>query len=343
MRLLFDVQKKIIPDLIDVLSNRYRILRFIRLMQPIGRRSLSTSLGMSERVLRSEVTFLKEQGLVDMASAGMSLTEEGSNVLFRLDEMMKEVYDLKQTEEQLKVQLNLSEVIVVPGNSDKDPWVKKEMGRATVQLMKRYLAKEETKIVALTGGSTVASVAEMMTPDRDVKETLFVPARGGLGEQVENQANTICAAMAAKAMGHYRLLHVPDQLSHESYKSLMEEPKIKEILQQIRSSHIVIHGIGEATTMAERRSSSEEVLQILAEKKAVAEAFGYYFNKSGDIVHKVLTIGLQLEDVMKSNKVVAVAGGTSKAEAIIAYMKQQTSNILVTDEGAAQELLYLHS
>ncbi|MCT8140215.1 hypothetical protein H1D32_22450 [Anaerobacillus sp. CMMVII] len=343
MRLLLDIQKKLLPDLLEVLGSRFRILRLIRLMQPIGRRSLATTLGMSERVLRSEVTFLKEQGLIDMATSGMTLTDEGKSVLSKLEEVMSDVFDLKNVEDELKQCLGLSEVIVVPGDSDEAPWVKKEMGRATVQLMKRHLAGEETKIVALTGGSTIASVAEMMTPDSEMKETLFVPARGGLGEQVENQANTICATMATKAMGHYRLLHVPDQLSSDSYSSLIEEPKIKEILNLIRSASLVVHGIGEAKTMAERRSSSQEVLQNLHEKEAVAEAFGYYFNKNGDIIHRVLTIGLQLEDVMHSKVVVAVAGGASKAQAISAFLKQETSNILVTDEGAAKVLLQLHS
>lgn len=342
MRLLLDVQQKLIPDLLEVMSDRFRILRYIRLMEPIGRRSLASNLDMSERILRGEVTFLKDQGLINMATSGMTLTDEGRKLLVQLEEFMKEVFDLKKLEDELKDQLHLQEVIIVPGDSDQDPWVKKEMGRATIQLMARYLSKEDTKVVALTGGTTVAAVAEMMQPDSEMNETLFVPARGGLGEQVENQANTICATMAQKAMGQYRLLHVPDQLSEASYKSLMTEPTVKEILLLIKSANFVIHGIGEAKSMATRRNSSEEVLQKLISKQAVAEAFGYYFNQSGEIIHKVLTIGLQLEDVMKSNNVVAVAGGSSKALAISAYMKQDTSNILVTDEAAAKALLHLH-
>lgn len=339
MRVLLDIQKKLLPELIEVMSERYRILRYINLMQPIGRRSLSTSLSMSERVLRSEVTFLKTQGLVDMATSGMTLTAQGKSVLTELEEVMKEVFDLKKVEEQLQQILSLSEVIIIPGDSDQDPWVKKEMGRTAVQLIKHHLADEQKKVVVLTGGTTVAAVADMMTPDGEMKETLFVPARGGLGDHVENQANTICATMARKAMGHYRLLHVPDEISEDSYKSLMEEPKIREILELIRSSNLVVHGIGQAKTMAEQRSSSDQVLQNLIEKKAVVEAFGYYFNQNGDIIDKVLTIGLTLEDVINTKTVVAVAGGTSKAEAILAYMKQKTSNILVTDEGAAKALL----
>jgi central glycolytic genes regulator len=92
--------------------------------------------------------------------------------------------------------------------------------------------------------------------------------------------------------------------------------------------------------MAERRKSKPEVKQKLENQVAVGEAFGYYFNEKGEIVHKVLTIGLQLEDLEQIPNVIAVAGGSSKAKAIKAYMKKApASTILITDEGAARKLL----
>jgi central glycolytic genes regulator len=81
-------------------------------------------------------------------------------------------------------------------------------------------------------------------------------------------------------------------------------------------------------------------LQKILDGKAVGEAFGYYFNEAGEIVHKVLTIGLQLNDLANIGDVIAVAGGESKAKAIRAYMNQApSSTILITDEGAAKTLL----
>ncbi|MBU9712121.1 sugar-binding transcriptional regulator [Evansella tamaricis] len=338
MRMLLDIQKKLVPDLLEELERRFGILRFLRLMQPIGRRSLANSLEMSERVLRSEVTFLKEQGLIEVAAAGMTLTENGHNLLTQLEEVMKEVADIRNMEQALKEKLGLEEVYIVPGDSDDYSWVKKEMGRACVTIMKKKLFPKGNTI-AVTGGTSIAAVAEMMVPDTDLKEALFLPARGGLGEQVENQANTICATMARKAMGSYRLLHVPDQLSKEAYESLVEEESIRDILASIRSANIVIHGIGNAETMAKRRNSTSELLEKLQQENAVAEAFGYYFDETGDIIHKVLTIGLQLENLKGIPNIIAVSGGSSKAKAIEAYMKQRSSQILVTDEGAAKGIL----
>jgi central glycolytic genes regulator len=337
MSSIIEVQQKLLPDLLEVMQKRHEILKYIRLMQPIGRRNLSTSLGHSERVLRGEVQFLKEQNLVDFSTAGMSLTSEGAELLKDLEDVMKEVLGLRVLESKLKEKLKIKGVIVVSGDSDTTPWVKKEMGRACVSRIKQRLSGEN--IVAVTGGTTLVEVAEMMTPDSKGRSILFVPARGGLGERVENQANTICAKMAEKASGDYRLLHVPDVVSNEAYHSFVAEPSIRDVLNLIKSSSMVVHGIGDAITMAKRRKTDEEDMKKIIESHAVAEAFGYYFDEDGKVVHRVQTIGIQLEGLNAIHDVIAVAGGASKATAIQAYLKQAPETLLITDEGAAKELI----
>lgn len=52
--------ESVAPDIIEVLQERYKILRNIYWMQPIGRRSLSESMGITERVLRTETDLLKK-------------------------------------------------------------------------------------------------------------------------------------------------------------------------------------------------------------------------------------------------------------------------------------------
>lgn len=337
MKTLIDIQQKLLPDLLAVMQKRYRILQYIRLNEPIGRRSLSVALDLTERILRSEVDLLKEQELIVMTTAGMSLTDEGYQVLIELEEMMKDVSGLRVLEQKLREKLQIKNVVIVPGNSDYSPFAKQEMGRAAASCLKKYM--EDKAIVAVTGGTTIATVAEMITPDTKFKEVLFVPARGGLDEKMENQANTICAKMAEKAMGTYRLLYVPDQVSEEAYETITAEPAVKEVLHQIKSASIVVHGIGDAKTMAERRRTAPENFKKILEGEAVAEAFGYYFNRDGEVVHKVKTIGIQLGDLKNAKCVIAVAGGASKARAIQAFMKKGQDTILITDEGAANELV----
>lgn len=334
---MIDLQKRLLPDLLQVMQKRYSILQYIRLMQPVGRRSLAGSLNLTERILRSEVEFLKDQELIDISSAGMSLTSEGTKLLKSLEQVMREISGITDTEESLKQLLNINRVIVVSGDSDESPWVKHELGRATANCMNELLQGEN--IIAVTGGTTIASVAEMLTPNIH-KNLLFVPARGGIGEVVKNQANTICARMAEKAGAKHRVFYVPDQVSRETYDTFNKEPTISEVLGLIHSASMVLHGIGDAIIMAQRRNTAQKDFDKIIKNEAVGEAFGYYFNEAGEVVHKVVTMGLQLEDLNNIENVLAVAGGASKAKAIRAYMKSAPqATILITDEGAAKQLL----
>ncbi|GBF10646.1 central glycolytic genes regulator [Tepidibacillus sp. HK-1] len=334
---LLQLQMKLVPDVLEIMQKRYKVLHHISLMQPIGRRSLSQSLGFTERILRAEIDFLKQQGLIDVETSGMKVSQEGYEVLEEVSPYIKNLFGLYQLEQQLKEKLQLPEVVVISGNADEDELVKKEMGRAAAQLIRQLV--NEKDIVALTGGSTIAEVAYMMPEQPPLPSVLFVPARGGMGENHEYLANTLVSTMAKKTNGSYRLLHVPEQLSESTYHSLMNEDYVKELLSVIRSSRMVIHGIGQANTMAIRRNVPKEILDLLEEKHAVGEAFGYYFDQEGKIVYKMKTIGLTLDDLQHIPHMIAVAGGKSKANPILSVLRHNLKPILVTDEGAAREIL----
>ncbi|MFP7334605.1 sugar-binding domain-containing protein [Shouchella clausii] len=336
MRTLINLQRQIVPELMETMAKRYRLLQYIRLMQPIGRRSLATNLQTSERIVRGEVTLLKDQGLIELTTAGMRLTEAGESLFLELADMMAELLGHRRLEEKLEEKLGVGQAIVVAGDSDEEEWVKQELGRACVDELKRVAKKGD--VFAVMGGTTLAAVANMVTPDETLATTTFVPARGGLGEKVEIQANTISAEFARRSGASYRLLHVPDQLSEEAYHSLVLERSVREILNVITSSAVVMHGIGDARRMAARRDSGQPFIETLKREEAVAEAFGYYFNANGEIIHKQRTIGLQLGE-LEGKYVISIAGGHTKANAILAYMKNRPSDVLVTDEGAARRLL----
>lgn len=337
MNPLLKLQQKLLPDLVEVLRQRYMLLRSISHMQPIGRRGLAQAVGSTERILRAEVDLLKETGLLHVTAAGMSLSEEGQLVLDEMEPMVNELFGLTQLGERLQRMLNIEEVIVVQGDADHSPWVKQELGRVGARVLRQLVQEGDT--IAVTGGSTVASVVHHLSASSVFRSVQFLPARGGLGERLELQANTLASAMAEKTGGSYRLLHVPDRLHPDALQTLLKEPQVQDVLRLLQNTRIVLHGIGDALAMARRRNYSEDELASLAAAGAVAEAFGYYFNEAGEAVEHMPTIGLQLEDVQKANSVISIAGGESKAKAILSFSKQSCQNVLVTDEGAARALL----
>lgn len=333
---LLKVQQKLIPELVDKMYRRYTILTTIRLHQPVGRRSLSEFMNLTERVLRSETNTLKKQELIKVKPTGMEITEEGDQLIQSLESYFNMYSDGYHLAQIIKERYQINNVYVVPGDTDMDKAVKYEMGNQAGQLLEKTFY--EDAIVSITGGSTMASVSESMhvLPFK----TFYVPARGGLGENMVYQANTIAASMAKQTGGDYTTLYVPDNVSESTYEMLLHEPSVRHTLEIIKQSNITIHGIGDALKMANRRHSSKDVIEKLQHHHAVGEAFGYYFNSEGEIVHKVKTIGLQMEDLKSKQYIFAVAGGASKGEAIKAYLSIAPKNtILITDEGAAKNIV----
>ncbi|KIL38841.1 central glycolytic gene regulator [Gordoniibacillus kamchatkensis] len=337
MRRVLDIQKQLVPDLLEIMRKRYTILHHVMLSGNVGRRTLAGTLGMTERVLRGEIDFLKTQGLLEVDALGMRVSEAGRQLVESFRPLLQDAFGLTELEERIRNHYGLKQVIIVPGDSDASAHVKMELGRAGAAALRKAM-KEANAVVAVAGGSTMAEVASHLTSAVPMKGVWFVPARGGLGESVELQANTIASTMAKKTGGQYRLLHVPDHLSEEAYQSLMLETGIVEIIQAIRAARIVVHGIGDAMVMAKRRKVDEATRQSLVSEGALAEAFGYYFDRQGRVVHKMPTIGLRIEDIEQMETVIGVAGGKSKGEAIDAVLRYGHEDVLVTDEAAALQI-----
>ncbi|MFD0589750.1 sugar-binding transcriptional regulator [Paenibacillus sp. GCM10027627] len=337
MRQLIELQQQLVPDLLDVMRKRYMILHQVMLSDTIGRRTLASTLDMTERVLRAETDFLKEQGLLDIHAAGMKISELGKSLLEQLEPLYKSMFGLSELEEKLRGAYGLSQVVIVPGDSESSIQAKRELGRAAGQVLMGVLRPND--VVAVTGGTTIAQVANGLRASATAKDVWFVPARGGLGQSLDYQANTLASTMAKRTGGQYRLLHVPDHLGEEAFASLMQEPNIREIVEVIRSARIVVHGIGDAMVMARRRRLEGDAVSAIASEGALAEAFGFYFDRSGAVVHKMQTVGLRLEDIVKTEVVIGVAGGKGKGEAIAAVMRFGHNDVLVTDEAAAVEMV----
>ncbi|MFD1465418.1 sugar-binding transcriptional regulator [Lapidilactobacillus mulanensis] len=330
----------IAPDFLNTIRQRYLVLQRIQWMAPVGRRTLAQELDLSERVLRTETDFLKSSGLILSSKSGMVLTESGHEILAKLDGLMSDLLGFPKMEKKLASLLAIDHVLIVPGDSDEQPPVLKRLGQLLNNTLS-LLLPDGRNVIAAMGGTTMAAVAKEFTPQlARQRQLLFVPARGGVGELVDIQANAICSQMAQNTGGEHRSLYVPENVSERTYEPLLKEPSIKPVLDLISHANVVIHSIGEAMTMASRRQMSDDVIAELEQKQAVAEAFGYFFDETGQVVYKIPRIGLQIRDLNDIPYVFAVAAGAKKATAIRAYMHNAPHQTwFITDESAANSLL----
>lgn len=333
----FTVMERFAPEAVEIIENRYKILRQIMHYQPIGRRQLCKELGFSERLVRSEIDILKTRGMITSTPSGINIDVAGEDMLQELEKIVPYLFNIHQLGEQLKHKFALQEVIIVPGDSYTDYLAKKDLGRAAAGYLKKILYPG--CILAVAGGSTLAEMAAAINDGVHLQSITVVPARGGLGEEMEQQAGSIAATIAKTFRASYRLLHIPDNLDEGTAEILKKDSHIEHIVQMIKSADILVHGIGPAMEMANRRGLTEEAIRYLREKQAVGEAFRYYFDEQGNIVYEVPGIGMELGDLANIKTVVAVAGGRHKARAIEAVLANGQQHVLVTDEGAAREIL----
>jgi len=339
---ILKLQKKIVPELVEVLEKRYNILRTIYYNQPIGRRILANQLNLGERIVRTEISFLKEQGLIEINTPGMNITKSGEEIVTKLKDFIHEIKGLTEIEDQIKTLLNLRQVIIVPGDVEENPRVLKELGKACANYVKDIIKNDS--IIALTGGSTLKEVIEAFPIEafprlNSLSNILVVPARGGMGKKVETQANTLAASLSKKINGTYKMLHIPENLSLDILDFLLKEKEIKEVIDCIHNADILIYGIGNAMEMAVKRGAAQEEIDRLTKLGAIGEAFGCYFNKDSKVVCQITPIGINIKEAKKIGTHIAVAGGKNKVESIISTQRNNINGILVTDEAAGIAIL----
>lgn len=340
MERLLTTLQKIIPKEMTTLQRRYQLLKTIHMSQPVGRRLLAQKLFMSEKIVRTDTEFMKTEGFIEFTPSGMILTDGGKHILNELMRVMRHFEDITRIEERVKRILGCQHLTIVPGDADLQEDTIVNLGKAASKVLIDHMQSDS--IIALTGGSTIHHVVEAMQVSHHTHEqVLVVPARGSLGNNAEIQANTLVALLAKKLKCGYKLLSLPDNLSQKALESVSEEPEIQETLAVIKKANILLFGIGTAENMANRRNLDEEAYKVIQDKAAVAETLGYYFNQKGEIVFTSRSIGIKLNEMRENVYPIAVAGGKSKAEAIISVRKFISRGSLIIDEGAAKRIIEL--
>lgn len=336
MKNLIQLQKKIAPEIIEITEKRYSILRTIEFNQPIGRRTLAVMLNKSERWVRSELDVLKEQGLIDIQTAGMTVTEEGKDILNQFRNFIAELRGITSLAQEIKELLQVKEVFIVPGDTETDWETLKDIAKTAFEYMEKQI--QDDCVIAVSGGYSVLAVAENAEKLK-AKNLTVVPARGGIKADLERQANIVAAKLANNIGGSYHLLHLPDNISEDMLNSMISDPDISKVIQYIRNANIFIFGLSSLESISKKRNFTVEEMDELKRLKVKAEAFGCYFDEYGKIVHKTGSIGIRPEDLKNIEAAMCVGGGESKAEPIILVNKGRSNSVIVTDEAAAHEIL----
>jgi lsr operon transcriptional repressor len=129
--------------------------------------------------------------------------------------------------------------------------------------------------------------------------------------------------------------------------ALREEPTIQQVLRQACDVELALVGVGTPTadaTIVHMGYLNADDTRGLLERGVVGDILGQFFDASGNVVDLPIhdrRIGIELSDLRRIPKVVGVAGGVHKAEAILGALHGGFLDVLVTNELAAIQLLEL--
>jgi central glycolytic genes regulator len=265
----------------------------------------------------------------------MLVTDEGREVIYKLRDYISELKGLKDLENTVREMLGIKELIVVPGDYEKDPQVLVEMAKVAFEYLKTIIKDDD--VIAVSGGYSALAVAENAYKV-DANNITVVPARGGIKADLERQANIVAAKLAKNIGGRYYLLHLPDNISEDMKMRMSDDPDIAKVLDYISNCNILLYGFSSFESICKKRNFTDEEVENLKALKVRAEAVGCYFDINGNIVFRSGRVGIKPEYLDSISTMMAVGGGAAKAEPIILVNRGRKNRVVVTDEAAAHEI-----
>jgi DNA-binding transcriptional regulator LsrR (DeoR family) len=254
---------------------------------------------------------------------------------------------VSELEDTLQAKFNLKAVRVLKSGEKTNADVLRGLGKLAAE----FFSSEVTdhSVIGISWGTllyqTIRAIEKKSLPGVEVLQLV-----GGTGAEKGSTIGPLLAPMMAERLDcNCRFMNAPMiTKSFEITNFLMQEPVVKETLEKAKEVDIALVGIGALDLSIYNPYrlgyvTAEEVNEMRA-AGAVGDVCGYHFSVDGkvldlDVNRRIVHVGL---DVMKNmDKVIGIAGGLIKAEAILGAMSGRLINVLVTDETAALEILRL--
>ncbi len=294
--------------------------------EDLGQQEIARLLGISRPTISRLLKEAKESGIVKV----------------EIDRGIRSDYQL--LERKLEKFLGLKEVIIVEDKIDA-AGQKLELANAAARYLERIITNED--VIGVSMGTTIKEIAQYVKNINNLQVT-FVPLIGGVGQVgIDIHPNQIVLELAKAFGGKFSLLHAPAVISDISIKSnLQNEKGIKHILQDIQRTNIAVVGIGIPTdrrsTMMATGYYDETDMKALKEKKAVGDICLQFYDTHGNtdpFEFNERVFGIEIAQLKNIGKVIGVAGGEEKTQAILGAIHGKYINVLVTNYSCGKKLL----
>jgi DNA-binding transcriptional regulator LsrR (DeoR family) len=250
-------------------------------------------------------------------------------------------------ESGLRRKYGIAEAIVVECSEDRDGAIMARIGEAAAHFIEATLQADE--IIGVSSWSeTILKMVENIHPMKSGKAKYVVQTLGGMGDPtVQIHANQLTARLAKLTGAEARLLSTPGVAqSREARLVLLGDSYVRETMELFGQVTLAIVGIGavEPSSMLARSGNvfTPRELDAVKEAGGVGDMSLRFFDADGNHVTTPLderVIGMTLDELSRTDRVVALAGGQSKTRAIHGALKAGVIDLLVTDKFTAQRLV----
>ena len=251
-----------------------------------------------------------------------------------------------ELEAGLRDGFDLPEAIVVECSEDRDGAIMARIGEAAAQFLEVTLQADEV-IGVSSWSETILRMVDNIHPRNSGKAKYVVQTLGGMGDPaVQTHATQLTTRLARLTGAEPRLLNAPGVAqSREAKLVLVSDPYIRETMDLFGKVTLSMVGIGavEPSRMLARSGNvfSANELTEVAEAGAVGDISLRFFDEDGSSIKTPLddrVIGMPLEQMGNVDRVIALAGGKSKTEAIRGALRIGVIDVLITDKFTAERL-----
>jgi DNA-binding transcriptional regulator LsrR (DeoR family) len=249
-------------------------------------------------------------------------------------------------ETSLRQRYDLTEAIVIDCSEDRDGAIMARIGEAAAHFLEITLQPGE--IIGVSSWSqTILRMVDNIHPMKGAKARHVVQILGGMGDAaVQTHATELIARLSRLTGAEPRLLLVQGiTSSREARLVMLADAVVRGTMDLFGRLSLAIVGIGavEPSELLARSGNtfSRQEMALLQEAGAVGEISFRFYDKDGRPVDTPLNervIGISLEDLRRTGRVMALAGGGSKTAAIAGALKLGVIDVLVTDKFTAARL-----
>ncbi|MDR3717457.1 MAG: sugar-binding transcriptional regulator [Bryobacteraceae bacterium] len=256
-------------------------------------------------------------------------------------------------EQGLERRFGLAEAVVVETTTSSDfesqATIAREVGAGAADYLVRVIRPHD-KVVVSVGNAMMGMVnALSYSSHLDAADLKIIQGLGGLGDpRRETHATQVVTRLALALKAEPMLLGAPAVAStRELRDSFLRDPHISRTLDMARTAEMIFVGIGPTRSDSVVVQDFWKVMQPSAMDDLRARGaagsinlrlFGADGKPFASEFDKRI-IGLTLDEIKRIRRVVGVAGGFSKREAVKAALRGKLINVLVTDHITAQYLL----